>query len=74
VRGLLALGVWKVMRANVLLALALGVALLFALDRSAHADPESALDRQLVERMVRALEDQARATDKLVQATERCKR
>lgn len=39
--------------------------------RVAHADPQPALDRQLVERMTRALEDQVRATDKLVQATER---
>lgn len=61
-------------RANVLRAIALSLALWFALDRSARADPNAALDRQLVERMVRALEDQARATDKLVQATERCKR
>jgi hypothetical protein len=31
----------------------------------AHADPQPALDRQLVERMVRALEDSARAQHKL---------
>lgn len=39
-----------------------------------HADPEPALDRALVERMARALEQQARATDSLVRATERCKK
>lgn len=40
----------------------------------AHADPQPALDRQLTERLVRALEAQARATERLVQATERCRR
>lgn len=39
-----------------------------------HAEQQAAVDRALMERMVRALEDQSRATDKLVQATERCKR
>lgn len=39
-----------------------------------HADPTPALDRQLVERMTRALEAQAKATQELVRATERCKR
>lgn len=38
----------------------------------AHADPQPALDRQLVERMTRALEAQASATQQLVRVTERC--
>lgn len=38
-----------------------------------HADPQPALDRQLVERLVRATEAQARATERLLQAVERCK-
>ena len=65
---------------NKTLCVALCVALLLhALDRSsARADTSPALDRQLVERVVRALEDQVRATEKLIQATERagerCKR
>jgi hypothetical protein len=37
-----------------------------------HADPSPALDRQLTERMVRALEAQALATRDLIRATERC--
>lgn len=41
---------------------------------TAHAEPAPALDRQLVERLVRALERQAQATERLVTATERCKR
>lgn len=57
------------------LAIGLGIALgLLLQDRQAHADPQAALDRQLTERMVRALEDQARATQRLVEAEERCKR
>lgn len=57
-----------------LIALVCGVLLGAALvGGSVHADPSPALDRQLVERMVRALEDQVHATDRL-QATERCKR
>lgn len=40
-----------------------------------HADAtQPALDRQLVERMTRALENQARQTERLVAATERCNR
>lgn len=40
-----------------------------------HADSSpAALDRQLVERMTRALEAQAKATQELVRATERCHR
>lgn len=39
-----------------------------------HADPSPALDRQLTERLVRALETQASATRDLVRATERCNR
>jgi hypothetical protein len=54
-------------------ALAFAIVIL-VLDRQAHAEPDSALTRQLIERLVRATEDQARATDRLVQATERCKR
>ena len=40
---------------------------------SAHADPQPALDRQLVERMTRALEEQARATQQLARVMERCR-
>lgn len=62
-------------RAGWLVATLFAVGLALALtDRHAHADPSPALDRQLVERMTRALEAQARATERLVQATERCKR
>lgn len=53
---------------------AFAVGALLATLSGAHADPSPALDRQLVERMVRALEAQAHATDRLVQATERCQR
>jgi hypothetical protein len=56
---------------TLLLAAALAV---LVLDRSAHAEPDPALTRELVERMTRALEAQARQTERLVQAAERCKR
>jgi hypothetical protein len=59
---------------RILVCVAAIVISLLALERSSHADPAPAMDRQLVERMVRALEDQARATNKLVSAVERCKR
>jgi hypothetical protein len=60
---------------RVLSVLACGVLLGAALvGERVHADPVPALDRQLVERMVRALEDQSRAIDRLVNATEKCKR
>lgn len=39
-----------------------------------HADPQPALDRQLTERMARALEQQARATEALTRATEKLHR
>jgi hypothetical protein len=39
-----------------------------------HAAEEPALDRQLTERMTRALEAQARATSELVRATEKLRR
>jgi hypothetical protein len=46
----------------------------FSVGARVHADPEPALDRQIVERMTRALEAQAHATEALVRATERCKK
>ena len=39
-----------------------------------HADPQPALDRQLTERMVRALEAQVHATEALTRATEKLHR
>jgi hypothetical protein len=39
----------------------------------AHADPQPALDRALVERLVRAQESQAHALDALTRAAERCR-
>lgn len=48
-------------------------AVTFGVVAGARAD-QQAIDRALTERLVRALEDQARQTEKLVQATERCKR
>jgi hypothetical protein len=42
--------------------------------RGAIAEPQPAIDRALTERLVRAVEEQARATRELVRATERCKR
>lgn len=46
-----------------------GVALRAEVAR-ARADEQAAFDRQLAERLVRALEAQARATERLVRATE----
>lgn len=58
---------------RLLIALIIGYALGATGDCGrAHADPSPALDRQLTERMVRALETQASATRDLVRATERC--
>lgn len=55
------------------IAVGLGVlALAIAVGNHAHADPQPALDRQLVERMTRALEANASATRDLVHAVERC--
>lgn len=61
---------------SIVLALLAGFALMLAVAALsvAHAEPQPALDRALVERLVRALETQARATERLVQATERCHR
>lgn len=54
--------------------LLLVVVVLLWIPLCSHAEPQPALDRQLVERIVRALEAQARATERLVQAEERCHR
>jgi uncharacterized protein HemX len=56
----------------VLLAFGLGVAC--AAFGRAHAEPQPALDRGLVERVVRAQEAQAHQLEALVRATEKCKR
>jgi len=51
------------------------LAFVFASNCQTHADAsQPALDRQLVERMTRALEAQAAATKELVRVTERCRR
>lgn len=60
-------------RSLIPIALLVGFLLGQALTARVHAEPDPALDRQLVERMVRAMESQAHATEDLVRATERCK-
>ena len=40
----------------------------------AHAEPQPTIDRQLVERLVRAEESQTRAIEELTRAVERCGR
>jgi len=55
-------------------ACVLGILLCVIVPVLAHADPQPALDRQLVERLVRAQESQARALEALTRAAERCAR
>jgi uncharacterized membrane protein YccC len=51
---------------------AIGFAIAIALAAAvAHADPQPALDRQLVERLVRAVESQAEATRDIARAATR---
>lgn len=54
-----------------LIAAALGAGVAATLSH-AHAEPEPALDRVLLERLVRAEESQVHALEALVRATERC--
>ncbi len=54
--------------------LALGVTVGAAFGVTGARAEQSAIDRALVERLVRAVESQATATRELVRATERCKR
>jgi hypothetical protein len=62
--------------AEAALLIVVSLAIGFALGGTARvqADPVPALDRQLVERITRALELQASETRDLVRATERCNR
>jgi hypothetical protein len=64
------------MNRSIVIAVLVGVVVgLGIAGRHVHADStQPALDRQLTERMVRALENQARQTERLVQATERCRK
>lgn len=57
------------------LAFVAGAAIAAALTTAhVHADPQPALDRQLVERLVRSQEEQTRQLQALVRATEKCQR
>lgn len=56
------------------LVLTFAVLLAAALSGRSRADTEPALDRQLVERLVRAQEAQVRATQELTRAVEHLKR
>jgi hypothetical protein len=56
--------------AAVLLTMTVGI---LASRSFAHAEPQPALDRALVERLVRAQEAQVHALEALTRAAERCK-
>ena len=61
-------------RRDLVVALVTAIAVGALSARNATAEPQPAIDRSLTERLVRAVEEQARATRELVRAAERCKR